>query len=217
MNTLPSGRPMHGRDEDAVSRAAALYGRAALAMNFFFAAKTGRFCADCLALHGEFEPDGPVASNKLVRGVFPGCCQSGVDVDFRLPGRSSVLPEGLAAFIEQERFHYEVPGVSDYDVLDEKTGRIHTGRGCKWLGEAGCVLGRWKSPICLTYLCEPARCALEKEYHGMETFSEEDFLGSFGVFEAIARAAGGGREEYAEARRAVLELLSRVRVLVRSE
>lgn len=199
---------------ESVRRAAMLYGRAAVAMNFFFASRTGRFCADCLALHREYEPEGPVASNTLVSGVFPGCCQSGVDGDFRVPGKSVRLPEALTAYIEDVRSALQAPGVSEYGVFDGSTGQTHTGKGCRWLGGEGCVLGRWKSPICLTYLCEPARAALERECGREGFFGEEDFLGSFAVFEATAKAALGGEAELSEARTAVKGLISRVKTML---
>jgi hypothetical protein len=49
---------------------------------------------------------------------------------------------------------------AEYRVLERQTGRTVRGVACSHFGPDRCRLGDLKGPLCLIYLCEPARSAV---------------------------------------------------------
>lgn len=196
-----------GAPKENTEKAAALYGGLAKALNAFFARHTSAYCSDCLRFHRETAPGDAIARHNLVSGFFPGCCQEGVAEDLRILCADGVrLGPALAEAIMARRPERSGRLAPEYDVLDEKTGKVHHGKGCVWLGACGCSLGEWKSPICLSYLCPPLIEALSAN---SGIILGEDMLGLSGVFKAIVEAAEG-RETFAQAKNSLASFEERL-------
>lgn len=174
------------RREEFVMRAVDLYTAATGRLEVFFAAFTSGYCARCLDLHREFNPDDPISRHELVSGVFPGCCQEGVAQDLRIGAFSGErLPPWLAEELLARRPAPPASGPGVFRVRDSADGSVHEGRGCAWLGPYGCSLGALKSPICVFYVCEPVRAALFSR--SGQAFGEgDDFLGFSSFLRVLA-------------------------------
>jgi hypothetical protein len=179
-----------------------LYGRAAEMLNEFFDRWTAYSCSRCFDLCVESYPDDPFSSFELAEGVFPGCCQAGVAEDFRVIGLGEPLPSPLVETIRHERSVYLASlGISypssnapeDFVLIHRNNAERKTGVGCKWLSSKGCTMGRWKSPICMAFMCEPVRQGLSHSAAGDRWPLESDFCGISKVFSAIGTASVGGR------------------------
>jgi hypothetical protein len=142
--TARGGSFVEKRENTSAAKAADMYGEAASLLNSFFSRRTAVYCRDCLQFHKNASPNDPIAGHVLVGGVFPGCCQEGVADDTRIPfGRNLKLPEALVDEINGNRPPRPTGNQSSYTVMNERDGRLHTGRGCVWIGEGGCTLGPW--------------------------------------------------------------------------
>ncbi len=178
--------------ESTWKKAAEVYIKAAVLLNGFFSTHLAESCVRCLELHREWDPECDVARHEFVSGIFPGCCQTGVADDFRIPdGDRRMLPRGLCDYIGKMRAELVPAGVREYVALDLRTGRKASGRGCAWLADGGCLLGGLKSPICLSYLCPPLRLGLTAPPGMPDPVEVEDFLGFFTVLNALGDVSAG--------------------------
>lgn len=168
-----------------------LYRRAARALNDFFSTWTAPFCARCLEVTAWANPDDPRAAVEWADGRFPGCCHAGVGDTKTIPSCRGALPAGLAAALAAGR-QSRAQGQADegfYRLRERNSGRLREGRGCRYLGPQGCRAGECKAPLCLTYLCDGVRAALEEAAGpGWCGVGEDDFCGASRVLGAVATA-----------------------------
>jgi hypothetical protein len=98
----------------------------------------------------------------------------------------------------------------EYAVRERESGLLARGVACIHLEPDGCRLGDLKAPLCVAYLCEPVREAIEAvagpELLGSDT---DDFCGAL---EALRETVGG---DPTEARVAVEALEERLRSVAR--
>lgn len=191
----------------------ALYGQAAEILNSFFSRHLARYCSDCLSFHRKCDPTDAIARHRLVRGQFPGCCQEGVAETAHIPGAEGVrLGDRLRSGIIAKRPPRPTEIDTTYAVIDERDGKVYEGKGCAWLGEEGCMLGAWKSPICLAYLCPPAIEALSAR---AGRSLEGDFNAIAGTLALISLGAEKGEAALEEAEKSVASLAEKLLELER--
>lgn len=192
-----------------------LYREAAAALGAFFGRFTSAFCADCLEVTRRHHRGDPRADVELLEGVFPGCCHAGVGDALWVPrsGEAGRFPPDLASEMCGARAALP-PGPGEplsYRVRERGTGRLARGVACHHLGPGGCRLGDLKGPLCVAYLCEPAREAIAAAA-GWELVGDDtdDFAGALA---ALRAAVAGGAEE---ARARLEELRDRLGRLTRA-
>lgn len=191
-----------------ISESTRQYEKAATALNDFFSRHLSRYCAECLAFHRKSAPADAIARHRLARGQFPGCCQEGVAESAHIPGAEGVrLSDRLLAGVVSRRPPKPTDIDTSYVVEDERDGRLHEGKGCAWLGAGGCVLGAWKSPICLAYLCPPL---IEELSARAGRPLEDDFTIVAGTLAQISLGAENGGESLMEAEKGVAALLAKL-------
>jgi hypothetical protein len=78
---------------------------------------------------------------------------------------------------------------ADYRVLERQTGRTVRGVACAHFGPDRCRLGDLKGPLCLIYLCDPARSAVADVVGpDLAGADPDDFCGSRRAFLAVVSA-----------------------------
>lgn len=178
-----------------INEALELYSRVAGALNTFFGRWSSGHCANCLELCSSCFPNDPFASMKLVEGTFPGCCQAGVAEDFRVSKFATALPGSFVEAIREQRNALEVDDAGEdgtrFVLADKESGEKKQGVGCRWLGNAGCELGSWKSPLCLLFICKPVRDDLSRKACGETWPHDEDIFYASETFALIGLAFEG--------------------------
>jgi len=166
-----------------------LYRRAAGALNSFFSTWTAPFCARCLEVTARTCPDDPRAAVEWVDGSFPGCCHAGVGETVALPGGREALPADLAEALATARqaLAQGSEAAAPYRLRERASGRLCEGRGCRYLGPQGCRAEEFKAPLCLTYLCDGVRAALEESAGlGLCGDRDDNFCDAARVLGAVA-------------------------------
>lgn len=176
-------------NEETTARLA-LYRRTARALDAFFLRFTSPCCRDCLALTRRHHADDPRADVELVSGVFPGCCHAGVGDALWVPrsGDEGRFSAELAEALAEARAALGPPPQRplEYEAKERGTGRVVRGVACLHLGPDGCRLGDLKAPLCVAYLCEPVREALENVVGPGRLGSDtDDFCGVLAVLRSV--------------------------------